>query len=86
MTGCRVLLNGAPVVWRSATQKHVPLSVTEADMGAGVTCVRDMMYVYNLMSSMGLQVQLSMVLEMDNQGAVDGAQITSMCAFIILES
>jgi hypothetical protein len=40
-------------------------------MGVGVTCVQDMMYVYNLMSSMGLQVQLPMELEMDNQGAVD---------------
>jgi hypothetical protein len=59
------------VAWRSSTQKHVTLSVTEAEMGAGVTCVQDMMYVYNLMSSMGLQVQLPIVLEMDNQGAVD---------------
>ena len=40
-------------------------------MDAGVTCMQDMMYVYNLMSLMGLQVQLPMVLEMDNQGAVD---------------
>ena len=71
MTGCRVLLYGAPVSWRSSTQKHVALSVTEAEMGAGVTCVQDMMYVHNLLVSMGLKVQLPMVLEMDNQGAVD---------------
>ena len=30
-----------------------------------------MMYVYNLLTLMDLQVQLPMVLEMDNQGAVD---------------
>ena len=38
MTGCRVLLNGAPVAWRSSMQKHVTLSVTEAEMGAGMMC------------------------------------------------
>jgi len=39
-------------------------------MGAGVTCVQDMMYVYS--ADLGwLQVQLSTVLEMDNQGTID---------------
>ena len=59
------------MAWRSSMQKHVTLSVTEAEIGAGVTYVQDMMYVYNLMNYMGLQVQLPMGLEMDNQGAVD---------------
>jgi len=49
----------------------VTLSVTEAEIGTGVTFVQDMMYIYNLLVSMGLQVQLSMILDMDNQGAVD---------------
>ena len=31
ITGCRVMVNGVPVSWRSSTQKHVTLSVTEAD-------------------------------------------------------
>ena len=75
------------MAWRSSTQKHVTLSVTEAEMGAGVTCVQDMMYVNNLMSLMGLHVQLPMVLEMDNQGAVDLANGWSVGgAFTILES
>ena len=33
--------------------------------------MQDMMYVHNLLVSIGLKVQLPMVLEMDNQGAVD---------------
>ncbi len=71
ITGCRAVLNSAPVAWQSSTQKHVTLSVTKAEMGDGVTCVQDMMYVCNLLVLMGLQVQLPMTLEMDNQGAAD---------------
>ena len=78
VSGCRVSLNGAVVAWRSSTQKHVTLSVTEAEMAAGVTCVQDMMYVRNLLMSLGLQVQVPMVLEMDNKGAVDLANSWSV--------
>ena len=59
------------MAWHSSMQKHVTLSVAEAEMGTGVACVQDMMYVYNLMSSMGSQVQLPMELEMDIQRTVD---------------
>ena len=71
VTGSRVSLNSAPVIWRSSTQKFVTLSVTEAEGGAAVTCVQDMLYVWNLLTSMELKVKLPMVLEMDNRGAVD---------------
>ncbi len=71
VSGTRVSLNGAPVSWRSSTQKHISLSVCEAEMSAGVTCVQDMLYVKNVLESMELQVELPMVLEMDNRGAVD---------------
>ena len=71
VTGTRVSLNGAPVSWRSSTQKHTTLSVTEAEMAAGVTCAQDMLYTKNVLESIGLQVELPMVLEMDNRGAID---------------
>ncbi len=61
-----MVLNSASVAWQSLTQKHVTLSVTEAEMGAGVTYVEDMIYVYNLFVLLELQVQLPMMLEMDN--------------------
>ena len=47
------------------------LSVTEAESGAGVTTAQDMMFTYRLLNSMGLKVELPMLLEMDNKGAVD---------------
>jgi hypothetical protein len=67
VTGSR----GAPVAFRSKMQKFVTLSVTEAESGAGVTTAQDMMFTYRLLNSMGLKVELLMLLEMDNKGAVD---------------
>ena len=71
MTGTRVSVNGAPTAWRSATQKHVTLSVTEAEQAAAVSCAQDMIHQKNLLESVGLQVELPMILEINNQGVVD---------------
>ena len=51
-------------------QKFVTLSVTEAEGASGVTTAQDMMYIYCTLMSVGLSVELPMVLEMDNPGAV----------------
>ena len=71
ISGGRTFLNGAPVVFRSSTQRFVTLSVTEAETAAGVIVAQDMMYVYRILTSVGLEVELPMILEMDNKGAVD---------------
>ena len=47
------------------------LSVTEAESTAGVMTAQDMLYVYRLLLSLGLKVELPMLLKMDNNGAVD---------------
>jgi hypothetical protein len=66
-----VFLEDTPVMHQSATQKTVALSVTEAEINAAVLCVQDMLYAKNLIEPIGLKVKLSMVLEIDNKGAVD---------------
>ena len=71
VTVTRVSLNGSVTQFRSATQKFVTLSVTEAEQAAAVTCAQDMVYQKNLLESIGLQVELPMILEVDNKGAVD---------------
>ncbi len=71
VSGGRVLLNGAPVTFRSSTQKTVALSVTEAELYEAVLCAEDMIYVLHVIQSLELKVKLPMVLEVDNQGAVD---------------
>ena len=44
--------------------------MTEAECTSGITTAQDMMYIYHTLTSVGLSVDLSMVIEIDNQGAV----------------
>ena len=64
-------MNHVPILFHSVNQKFVTLSVTEAKIAAGVMVADDMLYVYRLLESLELEVELPMVLEMDNSGAVD---------------
>jgi hypothetical protein len=57
ISGYRVLLEGAPVMFKSSTQKYVALSVCEAEQTAGVLCAQDMLYVRHILESMGLKVK-----------------------------
>jgi hypothetical protein len=70
VSGQVVYLEGAPAMFKSSTERTVSLSTTEAEAYAGVTCVQDILYMKNILESLGLRVKLPMVLEMDNQGAV----------------
>jgi hypothetical protein len=70
VSGGRVLIKKCPVIMRSATQKFVSLSVTESEGAAGVMVAQDMLYCCRILQSMGLTVELPMLLEMDNKGAV----------------
>ncbi len=45
------------------------LSVTEVELAAVVSMVQDMMYVYRVIKSLGLNLELPMLAEMDNSGA-----------------
>ena len=73
MSGHRVLLNDAPVMFKSGTQRIVALSVCETELYAGISCTQDMLYVKHFIESLGLKVKLPMRLEIDNKGAVDSA-------------
>lgn len=48
-----VYLNGTSIAYSSVTQKHVMLSVTEAELEAVVTMVKDMMYIFRVITNMG---------------------------------
>jgi hypothetical protein len=56
---------------RSAGQKMVALSVTEAELVAAGQVSQDMLFVMRLMESIGLNVKKPMILTMDNKGTVD---------------
>ena len=61
----RVLLEGAPVMFKKSKQKSV----------SRVLCAQGRLYVWNVLKLMGLKVKLPMILKMDNKGAVDLANI-----------
>jgi hypothetical protein len=76
--GYRVLLEGAPVIFKRSTQKSVALPVCEAEQTAGVLCAQDMLYIQNVLKLMGLKVKLPMLLEMGSKGTVDFANSWSI--------
>jgi len=51
--------------------RRIFLSVTKAKLIEATSNPQDMMYAKSLLESIELQVQLPMILEMDNKGAVD---------------
>ena len=71
MSGTSTFLCGAPIIQRSTRQKIVVLSVTEAELIVATTTVQDMKYVKRLLESINLRVEMWMILEVDNKGAVD---------------
>jgi hypothetical protein len=52
-------------------RSFVTLSVTKSESCAGVSTAQDIMYCYRIITSLGLKVELPMILEMGIKGAVD---------------
>ena len=71
VTGYTVFFEGAPTATKSKMQECVTLSVTEAEYVSASDCVQEMLFQKHLVESMGLQVELPMILEIDNKGAID---------------
>jgi hypothetical protein len=65
------ILVRSPVIQCSTMQRSVALSVMEAELFAATNNVQDMLYKKRIIESLGLHVQLPMILEVDNKGAVD---------------
>jgi hypothetical protein len=71
VSGNSTFLCRAPVIQQSTMQRIVALSVTEAELFASTNNAQDMLYTKRIIESLGLNVQLPMLFEVDNKGAVD---------------
>ena len=71
MTGYAVFLEGVVVAVKSGMQRIVALSSAEAEVIAVIQCVQEMLYIKKVIESMKLTVDLPMLIECDNKGAVD---------------
>jgi hypothetical protein len=68
VTGNTTVVNGVPVITKSIMQETMKLSVTEAELESAVTNVQGMLFMRQIIESMGLKVKLPMILCVDNQG------------------
>jgi hypothetical protein len=72
--GYVVIMNGAPVSWRSKLQTTVSLSTTEAEYIAGVDAGKEIKWVRNVLLELGYGVSGPSPLIMDNQSAIQVAK------------
>lgn len=73
-----MFINKVPISFQSVTQKFVMLSVKEAKIAEVVMVAQDILYKYRLLESIGFNIEMPMLLEMDNWGAVDIANSWSV--------
>ena len=70
ITGSIVFLLGAPILWKSKAQKSVSLSSTEAEYYALSEAAKEIKFVVQILLSMGIPVQLPVIVRVDNMGAI----------------
>ena len=70
ISGYVLYLMGVPICWRSKGQRSITLSSTEAEYVAMSECAREVKFVYQLLTSIGVEVNTPIVIRVDNIGAM----------------
>jgi hypothetical protein len=70
VTGFVIYLLGAPICWRSKGQTGVTLSSSKAEYVAMSEAVKEIRFIYYLLSGMGMNIKLPIVVRCDNVGAI----------------
>ena len=68
---------GVPIIWKSKSQKSITLSSSEAEYVALSEATKEINFVYQLLLSIGIQVQLPIVMRVDNVGVIFMSENTS---------
>jgi hypothetical protein len=61
---------GSPISWKSKSGKSVTLSSTEAEYFAMSECAKELIFIKNVLESMGIKVKLPIEIKVDNTGAI----------------
>ena len=61
---------GAPIAWRSKSQRNATLSSSEAEYVALSDCVRDIRFVMHLLTELGIKYHIPVLVNIDNVGAM----------------
>ena len=70
VTGFVLYLCGVPISWKSRGQKSVSLSSSEAEYIALSEAAKEVKFVYQVLTNMGIKVKLPIVVQVDNIGAI----------------
>jgi len=70
INGFIMFLCGVPIVWRSKQQKTVALSSSEAEFVAISEAVKEILFVLQLLRTMGIPVEIPVKVRVDNMGAI----------------
>ena len=73
VSGTYILVNKAPIVWRTKKQTTVALSTMEAEYVAIVDTVKIMLGIYETLNELELKVEAPMMLYCDNQATISQA-------------
>ena len=70
ISGYIIFLMNCPVIWKSKQQSSVTLSSTEAEYVALSEAAKEIKFLYQVLQSLGIQVMLPIVVNIDNIGAI----------------
>jgi hypothetical protein len=70
VTGFIIYLLSVPICWRSKSKKGVTLSSTETENVATYEAVKELKFIYYLLSDLHIKVNLPIVVKTDNIGAM----------------
>ena len=70
VTGYVLFLFGVPITWKSKAQQSVSLSSLEAEYITLSEAVKEIRFVYYLLTSLGIKVEVPITVQVDNVGAI----------------
>jgi len=75
--GCCIFLMGVPISWKSHAQQSVMLSSSEAKFMALLEAAKEIKFIVQVMLSIGIKVEMPIVVHEDNVGAIFMAENVS---------
>ena len=70
ISGVVILINGAPVIFKSRKKQNVSLSTAEAEYVALSLCVQEVLWLKSLLGEMGIRIETAIPIFEDNQGTI----------------
>jgi hypothetical protein len=70
VSGYVIYLCGVPISWRSKAQRSVTLSSTEAEWIALSEVAKEVLFIAQILKSMGIKVEFPIVIRVDNTAAI----------------